>query len=545
MIEYFETTGLAAWDALWLPVLIWSVPALLVALVARSPRLSASQQVDLIVATLLALPVAVLMANLPWRPTSMESLVMLVPLPAEPVLRSPGVAATAEPNLTWLLLGLLTWIAALAASIGAIRFGASVTWVARIAGRSRPVTDANALSILGAARVRSGVGREVHLREWPGCASPLSCGVLRPVICVPDATDPALELILLHELEHHRSGDLWKTLAVGVVRSVFMLHPLAVWLARRFDQSVEEACDAAVVNRVGVPMRSYAVVLLQYATSRAEAVPGTARTSGTAHAPSTAPVLYLATKLKKRIEAMNQPSRALTSRPVGLLIGMLVLVLVSGLSACSDSAVDAALDTASPNESPREMFKIVEEMPELIGGMQALHDRIQYPALAKKAGIEGRVVMQVTVDKEGTPTDIKLLRGIGAGADEEALRVMQTARFTPGKQRGIAVPVQFAFTMYFTLDGKLPPPPPPQPATSALESSARETITVALSTEGLRVDGRPVQSGELLSVVEQRRSTSDPLLLLDIAPDTPMGSVFDAHSILTNTRMRFIMRMQS
>lgn len=523
MIEQLEILGLAAWDALWLPVLIWTVPALLVGLVARSPRLSASQQVDLIVATLLALPVAVLMANLPWRPASMESLVMLVPLPAEPVLRSPGEAATAEPNLTWLFAGLLTWAAAVTAAIGAVRLGASVTWVARIAGRSRPVTDANALSILGAAQVRAGVSREVHLREFPGCASPLSYGVLRPVICVPDATDPALELILLHELEHHRSGDLWKTMVVGLVRSVFIMHPLVGWLARRFDQSVEEACDAAVVHRVGVPLRSYANVLLHYAAPRSEAESGRAH----AHARAAAPVLYLATKLKKRIEAMNKPSRALTSRPVGLILGMLVIVLVSGLSACSDSAVDAAMDTTPPNEPTGDVYKVVEDMPELIGGMQALHDRIRYPEIAKKAGVEGRVVMQVTVDEEGTPTDIKLLRGIGAGADEEAVRVMQTARFAPGKQRGVAVPVQFAFTMYFTLDGKLPPPPPPQPATSSLE----------LSPDGVQLDGSHVLLEDLTDVLDRRSGTNPLMVQLGIAPETPMGMVFDVQNALRKSNV--------
>ncbi len=534
MIEHLELLGLAAWDAFWLPVLIWTVPAVMVLFIARSPRLSASQQVDLLMATLLALPMAVLLANLPWRPSSVESLVMLVPLPAEPVVRSPGVAATAELNLTWLMVGLLTWAAMLSAAVGALRLGASVTWMARMAGRSRPVTDANALAVLDAARVRTGVARDVHLREWPGCASPFSSGIFRPVICVPNASDPALELILLHELEHHRSGDLWKTVVIGAIRSVFLGHPLVGWLAGRFDQSVEEACDHGVVHRVGVPVRSYAEVLLQYARK------GTAAVPRATHAPSAAPVLHLATKLKKRIEAMNTPSRIISSRPIGLFLGMLVIVLVSGLSACSDSAVDAGLESVPSNEPSGDVYKVVEEMPVLIGGMQALHDRIQYPEIARKAGIEGRVVMQVTVDKDGTPSDVKILRGIGAGADEEALRVMRTARFTPGKQRGVAVPVQVAFTMYFTLDGKLPPPPPPQPATSALESPASSSISLELSTEGVQLDGRPVRVPDLTGELDRRSETGPILVVLGIAPDTPMGLVFDTQASLRRSKVSAI-----
>jgi len=76
---------------------------------------------------------------------------------------------------------------------------------------------------------------------------------------------------------------------------------------------------------------------------------------------------------------------------------------------------------------------------------------VQYPDVAKRAGIEGRVVVQFVVDTDGTPRNLQVVRGIGGGADEEALRVIQETTFTPGMQRGQAVPVRLSWPITFRL----------------------------------------------------------------------------------------------
>lgn len=103
------------------------------------------------------------------------------------------------------------------------------------------------------------------------------------------------------------------------------------------------------------------------------------------------------------------------------------------------------------DEEP-EVFLAVEEMPELIGGIGGLQQKINYPEMASKAGVEGRVFIQFVVDKNGNVTEPHVLRGIGAGCDREALRVVREARFKPGRQRGKPVRVKMSIPITFSLN---------------------------------------------------------------------------------------------
>ena len=103
-------------------------------------------------------------------------------------------------------------------------------------------------------------------------------------------------------------------------------------------------------------------------------------------------------------------------------------------------------------EAEPEVFVAVEEMPELIGGIGGLQQKITYPEMARKAGVEGRVFIQFIVDEDGNVTDPQVLRGIGAGCDREALRVVREAKFKPGRQRGKPVRVKMSLPITFSLN---------------------------------------------------------------------------------------------
>jgi len=98
-----------------------------------------------------------------------------------------------------------------------------------------------------------------------------------------------------------------------------------------------------------------------------------------------------------------------------------------------------------------EEFAVVERMPELIGGLASIHRAVRYPVLAKKAGIEGRVIVQFVVDEQGRVVDPVVVRGLGAGCDEEAVRAVRRARFRPGTQRGVPVKVKMSVPVTFRL----------------------------------------------------------------------------------------------
>lgn len=127
--------------------------------------------------------------------------------------------------------------------------------------------------------------------------------------------------------------------------------------------------------------------------------------------------------------------------------------------------LDASLDLDEPiaetppppppaeeeEEEEPEIFVIVEQMPELIGGLASIQKKINYPEIAKKAGVEGRVIVQFVVDEQGNVQDPQVVRGIGAGCDEEAIRAVKQAKFEPGKQRGKAVKVKMSLPITFKL----------------------------------------------------------------------------------------------
>lgn len=98
-----------------------------------------------------------------------------------------------------------------------------------------------------------------------------------------------------------------------------------------------------------------------------------------------------------------------------------------------------------------EIFIVVEQPPVLIGGIQSVQKLIVYPSLAMNAGIEGRVIVQFVIDSEGKVVNPFIVRGIGGGCDEEALRAVKLATFRPGMQRGRAVSVQYTLPITFKL----------------------------------------------------------------------------------------------
>jgi protein TonB len=103
-----------------------------------------------------------------------------------------------------------------------------------------------------------------------------------------------------------------------------------------------------------------------------------------------------------------------------------------------------------------KIFTIVEEMPSFPGGdtklFEFLQKNIKYPPIARENGIQGRVYVTFVVDKEGKIKDAKVIRGIGGGCDEEALRVVRAMpEWKIGKQNGRPVAVQYNLPINFTL----------------------------------------------------------------------------------------------
>lgn len=104
----------------------------------------------------------------------------------------------------------------------------------------------------------------------------------------------------------------------------------------------------------------------------------------------------------------------------------------------------------------QEIFKIVEEMPAFPGGEAKLMDyvakNVKYPQIARETGVQGRVYVNFVVEPDGSVSNVSVLRGIGGGCDEEAIRVVKSMpKWKPGKQRGKAVRVSYMLPVNFKL----------------------------------------------------------------------------------------------
>ncbi|HEY4785879.1 MAG TPA: TonB family protein [Bacteroidales bacterium] len=129
---------------------------------------------------------------------------------------------------------------------------------------------------------------------------------------------------------------------------------------------------------------------------------------------------------------------------------------ISTVTQEGEDDVNLPLPNLSQIEKEPDPIRFAQQMPEFPGGEEArqkfLKDNVKYPSIAAEMGISGRVTLQFVVDKNGNIGNITVIRGIGGGCDEEAIRVVKLMpQWRPGKQNGKAVPVYFVFPIIFTL----------------------------------------------------------------------------------------------
>ncbi|MEO8398410.1 MAG: energy transducer TonB [Ignavibacteriaceae bacterium] len=94
---------------------------------------------------------------------------------------------------------------------------------------------------------------------------------------------------------------------------------------------------------------------------------------------------------------------------------------------------------------------IFPEMPEIIGGLAAIQNKIHYTELARKAGIEGKIIVKAVIDEEGKVINAEVVRGLIPQLDEMALNAVKTTLFKPGRQRGKPIKVQMSIPITFKL----------------------------------------------------------------------------------------------
>ncbi|MCS7052667.1 MAG: energy transducer TonB [Ignavibacterium sp.] len=109
------------------------------------------------------------------------------------------------------------------------------------------------------------------------------------------------------------------------------------------------------------------------------------------------------------------------------------------------------INAQSSNDSEDGYLAFAEVMPEPVNGMAELIKQVKYPEIAKKAGLEGKVFAMAYIDEKGSVTDVKIIKGIGGGCDEEVVSVLKKAKFKPGQNKGTNVKVKMSIPFVFKL----------------------------------------------------------------------------------------------
>lgn len=130
----------------------------------------------------------------------------------------------------------------------------------------------------------------------------------------------------------------------------------------------------------------------------------------------------------------------------------------------NDAITTEDIAESTPEEEPErpapaednDTYEVVEEMPKYPGGTEAMMafigQHLQYPSVSIENGVQGRVVVQFVIEKDGTPTDFKVIRSVDPYLDKEAIRVLSLMpKWTPGRQRGVPVKVRYTVPVTFRL----------------------------------------------------------------------------------------------
>ena len=282
---------------------------------------------------------------------------------------------------------------------------------------------------------------------------------------VPSGT---LGAILKHERIHIRQHHSFDLILIELVTILQWFNPV-IWLASREMKSIHEYLADEGVLQNGISRPTYQQMILDETMG----IQVNALTNN-----------FNFSLLKKRIAMMTKPKsktwakgKVLIALPV--LLMLLFMITARSFSSSIEKFVPEKLTIAPalsvndpviqdktkqkseikfvPVDTSKTAYKSVEKMPSYSGSDDALIkflvENLKYPETAKKKNIQGKVFVNFIVRADGSVTDVKVMRGIGGGCDEEAVRVVKLMpKWTPGMNKGKAVDVAYVLPIKFALD---------------------------------------------------------------------------------------------
>ena len=281
---------------------------------------------------------------------------------------------------------------------------------------------------------------------------PVTFGWFRPVILLPESFAEAhpgtQSAVLTHELVHVERRDWLWTVAEEIIRSVLWFHPAVRWLISRIQLAREQVVDREVVNRTG-DREAYLRALVEITKARgAPAFPAV-------------PAFLRRWHLKARVQTLLEEVSMTKSRMALSLAAAAVLLAATGVLTVSYLPLHKApqglenLELDEDGVSARHLFNLLRGWI-LHGNLERVGNEVSAPRLlnkvepvyseeAREAKVQGTAVLKVEVWPDGKAHNIRVVRGLGSGLDEEAVKAIEQWEFEPGIKGG--EPVRVAATV--------------------------------------------------------------------------------------------------
>ena len=375
------------------------------------------------------LVVMVLALVLPWIRLSLDATVQVAKpmVVLEDLLVTPGGAAAAQQtSLSWSVMDFATLAYFIGVAMALAWFLHSHWSLYRLLKQGR----------------RESLPSGITLHVVPGDQSPFSY-FKHIVISEQDYRDNPHE-ILTHEQAHIGLRHSWDVLFMSMVTLFQWWNPAAWLLGRELRLVHEYEADEAVLNQ-GINAKQYQLLLIR--KSVGDKLFSMANNFN-----------YQSLKKRIRMMSMNKSSRWNKLRALAA-VPVIALALLAFANPETDTAELVVVAYQQDKTESDQVYKSVEQMPQFPGGeaamMRYLSQNIKYPPSAAKNNIEGRVILQFVVEKDGQIGEVKIVRSVDPELDAEAVRVIKTMpNFIPGRQDGKPVAVWYTIPISFKLQGK-------------------------------------------------------------------------------------------
>ena len=320
-----------------------------------------------------------------------------------------------------------------------------------------------------------------------GISMPFTKGLIKPKIYLPESTLSwqvhELKALILHEYAHIKRRDILFITLQNMMQLLFFFHPL-VWLAnRQISRYREQACDDFAIQALQGKALEYGKLLLKSIDEALDWKP--IPSMGTYFHQSKKFLLnrfhYILNRKENIMIRLNLSQKLVlvglmvvgiaiscqkkeqSSEPQQVILQDDVVIDLSKATLQAD-LVDSQkvdYDTPPPPPSPRDedvIFVAYDKPPQPIGGFAAIQQNLVYPEIARRAGIEGTVIVHAQIGVNGEVVNTRILKSLGEnnGCDEAAVAAIKAVKWQPAKAKGQPVSVWVSIPVKFKLSGDSP-----------------------------------------------------------------------------------------